>query len=280
MIKPLVTVIMSVFNEELFLHDAIDSILKQTYTNFELIIINDYSTDKSEEICRDFAMHDQRIRFISKTNEPKNLAASRNIGINIAKGDYIILQDADDICNNDRIEKQLYHALQNPGKRVVGCCVYRVEDGKSKMLCLPETHSEIVKGFERFYNRTTIVSGTILAPTRIFHEIQYREMFKYMQDWDHMLRLYESGKVEFYNCQEPLYTYFIRKKGVIFNPEWIEYNILVRFCQKMRRVGDREPESLQDFYTYLKKHPFERIKWLVLKKMILMKKQLSQLVIT
>ena len=109
--KPLVTVIMSVYNEEQFVQDAIQSILDQTYANFELIIIDDYSTDKSLEICKSFK--DSRIRIYSKTNEQRHLAASRNIAIEIAKGEYIINQDADDWSESTRIEKQLLKALEN-----------------------------------------------------------------------------------------------------------------------------------------------------------------------
>lgn len=274
--NPFVSVIMSVFNEEKYLQDAIESILEQTFSNFEFIIINDYSTDRSIEICEKYAKKDLRIRIYSKGTEPKHLAASRNIGINMAKGDYIILQDADDVSRNDRIEKQLTHALQNPGQRVVGCLVNRIEEGRGHILKLPESHSEIVKGFERFYNRATIVSGTILAPKQVFINFPYRVMFKYIQDWDHMLRMYESGQIEFYNCQETLYTYFIRKKGVIFNPEWLDYNIFVRNCQDKRKKGLDEFKTLDTFFQYLDRHPREKFKWLTLRNLISLRIRLTR----
>jgi glycosyltransferase involved in cell wall biosynthesis len=268
---------MSVFNEENYLSAAIESILDQTYSNFEFIIINDYSTDKSLDICEQYKNKDPRIRIYSKITEPKHLAASRNIGISIAKGAYIILQDADDVSRNDRIEKQLTYALQNHRNRVVGCVVNRIEAGRSRVLKLPETHIDIVKGFERFYNRTTIVSGTILAPKQVLMNFPYRVIFKYMQDWDHMLRMYESRQIEFYNCQEPLYNYYIREKGVTFNPEWLDYNIFIRNCQIRRKNGLREFDTLIKFHEYLTKHPIERIKWNGFKKMISLKLKIGRI---
>jgi glycosyltransferase involved in cell wall biosynthesis len=275
--SPMVTVVMSVFNEENYLQDSIESILNQTFSNFEFIIVNDYSTDRSIEICANYEKKDSRIHVYSKTTEPKYLAASRNIGIGMARGDYIILQDADDVSRPDRIEKQLAQALQNPDRRVVGCRVKRIEDGKERILELPETHSEICKGFKRFSNRRTIVPGTILAPKRLFATFPYKIMLKYIQDWDHMLRMYESGQVEFYNCQDPLYIYFIREKAVLHKPEWVDYNIFVRNCQTRRNKGMDEFNDLQEFQKYLKGNTLERIKWESVKKMIALKLKLGRL---
>lgn len=264
--ETLVSVIMSVFNEERHIRKAIDSVLNQTYRNIELIIINDYSTDRSLEICE--SIKDPRIRIYSKTGESRYLATSRNMAISMAKGEYIINQDADDYADPARIEKQLAKGLENPGRRVVGCSVKRVEGDQERIVTLPETHDEIILGFKRLYNRSTIVSGTILAPKKILQEIPYRPRFKYIQDWDHTLRLYESGKVEFYNCQEPLYTYYIRTKGVLYKPDWPDYNIWIRNCQERRNKDLNEFETLDAFFRYIDDHPLERFKWFTLRELI------------
>jgi len=270
--KPLVSVIMSVFNEQQYLTNAIESILSQTFSDFELIIIDDYSTDDSLQICKKFK--DPRIRIYSKTDEPRGLAASRNIAINMARGWYIINQDADDIAHHQRIEKQLTAALQNPGRRVVGCSIKRIENEKVNIVTLPETHKEIINGFRRIYKRLTIVAGTILAPKKIMQDIPYRTRFRYQQDWDHMLRLYESRKVEFYNCPEPLYTHFIRPKGVYFKPGWLEHNIFIRNCQHRRRKGLAEFETIQQFFQYLDRHSLQKLKWLTIRELLRLNRRL------
>jgi glycosyltransferase involved in cell wall biosynthesis len=267
--EPLVSIIIPFFNEERYIADAITSVLAQTHQDIEVILVDDDSTDRSPDICRSF--RDSRIRILRKDGRPRGLAASRNMGIADARGQYVALQDADDVSAPTRIEEQLAAATERPGKRVVGCTINRVKNGKAKVFAVPETHAEIVKGFNRTWNRTTIVCGTILAPREAMLKIPYRTDFKYMQDWDHILRLYESELVSFYNCQKPLYTYFIRSKGVLNRPDWIEYNLLVRSCQQRRRQGLDEFLTLPAFRYHLRIHPIERVKWQTLKRMILLR---------
>lgn len=100
--KPLVSVIMPAYNAEKYISEAIESILNQTFKDFEFIILDDASTDNTGEIIREYADKDQRI--VSVKNE-KNLyiAGNRNKGISLARGKYIVWQDADDISKSHRI---------------------------------------------------------------------------------------------------------------------------------------------------------------------------------
>jgi len=113
---PIVSVVMSVYNGEPYLHDAIVSILEQTLVNFEFIIVNDGSTDKSFEIIKSF--EDERIILINQQNA--GLAKALNKGIRIAKGKYIARMDADDICIKNRLELQVEYMENNPDCVVVG----------------------------------------------------------------------------------------------------------------------------------------------------------------
>ena len=140
--KPLVSVIMALFDEEQYVKNTIQSILNQTYQNFEIIIVDDYSTDNSVQLCEGF--NDERIRIYSKTTEKKYAASSRNIAINMAKGEYVLIHDADDYSDPMRIEKQLLKTLEKPGKRVVGCTIKRVEDNREYIWEMPEKHQENV----------------------------------------------------------------------------------------------------------------------------------------
>ncbi len=115
--NPKVTVLMPVYNAEKYLKTAIESILKQTFSDFELLIINDGSTDGSEEIIRSF--NDKRIRLF---NNEQNLGIIKtlNKGLNLAKGEYIIRMDADDISLPDRLELQVKYMEENPGIGISG----------------------------------------------------------------------------------------------------------------------------------------------------------------
>ena len=92
--SPFISVIIPVYNTEQYLEKCIDSILNQSFQNFEIILINDGSTDRSESICKQFAVRDDRIVFLSQSN--RGLSEARNIGLNIARGVYVTGIDSDD----------------------------------------------------------------------------------------------------------------------------------------------------------------------------------------
>lgn len=92
--KPLISVIVPIFNAEKYLNKCINSIICQTYNNLEIILINDGSTDKSLEICEKYAHTDKRIKLMSKVNG--GVSSARNLGLNVANGDYITFVDSDD----------------------------------------------------------------------------------------------------------------------------------------------------------------------------------------
>jgi glycosyltransferase involved in cell wall biosynthesis len=107
-----VSIILSTYNRQKFLETAIENILKQTFSIFELIIINDGSTDQTAQICERFAQEDSRIRFI---NLEKNggLSKARELGVRLARGEYLTFIDDDDICENNMIEFLYNLAINN-----------------------------------------------------------------------------------------------------------------------------------------------------------------------
>lgn len=118
MSKPLVSVIVPVYNKELYLSECINSILNQTYQNIELVLINDGSTDSSLNICQDFLQKDQRINLISISNG--GAARARNVGILKSKGEYIMFVDGDDIVSPHMTEHLLNLLIKNGGEIAIG----------------------------------------------------------------------------------------------------------------------------------------------------------------
>jgi glycosyltransferase involved in cell wall biosynthesis len=106
----LVSVIIPVYKAEKYIADTVKTVLEQTYQNFEILIINDGSPDKSIEICQGFT--DSRIKIIHQEN--KGVSAARNTGINHAQGEYIALLDADDLWTKDKLEKHIEHLENSP----------------------------------------------------------------------------------------------------------------------------------------------------------------------
>jgi glycosyltransferase involved in cell wall biosynthesis len=126
--KPNVSVIMSVYNGEDYLAETLDSILNQTYQNWELIAINDCSTDSTSQILADYASKDQRIRvFTNETN--LRLPASLNKAISFSCGKYIARMDADDICLSDRLEKQVRFMEENADVALSSCKFFTLKNG-------------------------------------------------------------------------------------------------------------------------------------------------------
>ncbi|HKQ33129.1 MAG TPA: glycosyltransferase family A protein, partial [Thermodesulfobacteriota bacterium] len=114
---PKVTVLMTVYNGEKFLNEAIDGILNQTFRDFEFLIINDGSTDGSREIIKSYK--DPRINLVDNESNI-GLTASLNRGLSLAGGEYIARQDADDISLPERLEKQISILERNPDIALLG----------------------------------------------------------------------------------------------------------------------------------------------------------------
>ena len=114
--QPLVSIILSVYNDEKYIDKCLESIINQSFKNFELIVINDGSTDGSLNKIQSF--EDERIRLFSQKNS--GLPESLNKAINLSRGKYIARIDADDICFNNRIESQFYYMERNPNVDILG----------------------------------------------------------------------------------------------------------------------------------------------------------------
>lgn len=198
---------MAVFNGSKYLEQAINSILKQTYSNFEFIIIDDGSTDKTCEIVNRYMKIDDRIIFLRQGHH--GLAHSLNFGISKAKGKYIARMDADDISHYMRFEKQIYF-LENRDIDVVGSNItYIDKNGKllGKIEQFPENDIEI-KWNLSFTN--PIAHPTVLMKKSIFTNGEsYDINYKYCQDYALWNRI--SSNYKFYNIQEILLKFRLKK---------------------------------------------------------------------
>ncbi len=123
--NPLISVIVPVYNVEQYLHRCIDSILAQTYTNLEIILVDDGSPDRSGEICDAYAVQDSRVKAIHQENG--GLSAARNAGLDICTGEYITFVDSDDYIEPDMIQT-LLHNIKNAD--MCGCGMFRESSEK------------------------------------------------------------------------------------------------------------------------------------------------------
>ncbi|EKB51324.1 Chondroitin polymerase [Cecembia lonarensis LW9] len=135
------SVVMPVYNGEKHLVEAIESVLNQSFGNFELIIIDDASTDQSVEIIRSFA--DARIRLL-QNEQNSGVAATRNRGLQEAKGEYLVWMDCDDIIDTKKFEIQVNFLNQNPEIGICGTWLTRFGEGRPRLSKSP-TDPEIIK---------------------------------------------------------------------------------------------------------------------------------------
>jgi glycosyltransferase involved in cell wall biosynthesis len=138
----LISVVMPVYNNAIFLPEAIESILRQTYTHFELIIVDDGSTDGSRNIISNYARQDNRIRPISLNHS--GVTGAMNKGINSARGRWIARMDGDDIALPERFSVQMEWIIQN-NLDVCGAQAETFGTKENKILWFPETHEAICK---------------------------------------------------------------------------------------------------------------------------------------
>ena len=111
----MVSVIIPVYNVQEYLARCVDSVLSQTYTNLEIILVDDGSLDMSGDMCDDYAHKDSRVRVVHKSNG--GLSDARNAGLDIASGNYVAFIDADDYVHHQFVEK-LYDTLQSTGAQI------------------------------------------------------------------------------------------------------------------------------------------------------------------
>ena len=172
--KPLVSVIMSAYNAQNYLKESIESILNQTYENFEFIIINDGSIDKSLEIIKYYAKKDKRIIVISREN--KGLIYSLNEGIKKAKGKYIVRMDADDISLHNRLEEQVKFMEKNKDVVVCGTSAIVFDDNnESKWKVF--TNEKRIKAellfSSPFIHPTVVMRREIILKYNLFYDKNY-----------------------------------------------------------------------------------------------------------
>lgn len=209
---PLVSVIMSVYNGEKYLVQAIDSILNQTYKNFEFIIIDDCSIDNSSHILQEYAQKNSRIKIIKKEKNIgiKGFIENLNLGISIAKGKYIARMDQDDVSLPERFQKQVDFLENNPEITLVGAQLNLInEQNKITGEAIAALqHRDIVK---RITSQIQLFHPVIMF--RKDQNIQYREKFLYCEDYDLYLNLITQGK-KLANINEKLLHYRILESSI------------------------------------------------------------------
>ncbi|MBI5475596.1 MAG: glycosyltransferase [Ignavibacteriales bacterium] len=194
-----ISVVMPVYNGEKYLNQAIDSILDQSFTDFEFIIINDGSTDRTAEILQSYK--DPRIILI---NNQKNLGIieSLNKGFKKASGAFICRMDADDVSLSDRLTVQLNYMKSNPGIAIVGSNAILIDQNGNEISreIYPTTTEEIKKSI---FIHNPFAHGSVMIRSFVIKECGlYDKRFIHTEDYDLWLRI--AARYDVANLQETL----------------------------------------------------------------------------
>ncbi|OXA92207.1 glycosyltransferase family 2 protein [Flavobacterium hercynium] len=204
--NPKITVLMPVYNCDLFIKEAIHSVLNQTFSDFELIIIDDASSDSTVSLVKE--IEDSRIKLIEKERN-SGYTNSLNYGLEIAKGQYIARMDGDDICFPERFAKQVAFLDQNPDIALCGT-LFKVI-GRDIIVKVPEKHEDMKMAMLRdccIGHPTVMIRKSYLDKFSLIYDVHKEPA----EDYDLWTRLLKVGKL--HNLQEVLLDYRVHDAQV------------------------------------------------------------------
>jgi len=249
--NPKVSVLMSAYNSEKYISEAIESILNQTFKDFEFIIINDGSTDNTLKIIREYAKRDNRVKLI---NLRKNvgLIAALNKGLKVCKGIYIARMDSDDISVAERFAKQIEYMKQHPECGVLGGLHIKFEEGGTCTVI--KRYQPKIKMLDLLLHGNLVSHPTVLLKKEILmnHNIKYDSNYPYAEDFAFWVECLKY--TEIHNLQEVLLKY-----------RWHDSNVSVVH----KKIQDESAEKIRhNIVNYLLSSDYEKNKFLEITKTI------------
>lgn len=275
--QQLVSIIIPVYNAEKYIGKTLESVLNQTYSNFEVIIIDDCGTDNSMNVVRKYA--DERFKIIVN-NRNSGIAYSRNLAIGISKGKYIAILDNDDIAMPIRLEKQVDFLEQHQDIDVVGGQSIWIDENEDMIrdaIPLPENPDYIKTSFlfENMYNNSeTMIRKSLVDTNNITYQegMQGMEDFRFwidcskvgrfsniddvvlkrrMTDENTTSQILREKKSERLHVYWKLQEYSLKKSGFDLNPK--EYDIIHKCIKEKSESNMRDKYEMVSFYYALKK---------------------------
>lgn len=251
--KPLVTVLMPVYNAGKYLHEAIESILNQTFADFEFLIIEDGSTDNSLENIKSY--NDKRIRLV-ENGENIKLIATLNKGIELANGKYIARMDADDISLPERLQKQVNFMENHPDVGALGTAFISFGENFYSETFYPENHFNITVGMlhkMQLCHASTIIRKSFL----IENNLQFSYEFPHAEDYDFFYRL--SLVSELANLPETLFKRRVHPNQVseMFGEIQNERSLNIKRIQ-FKNLGIELSDKQIDVFTKINYYHYEK----------------------
>ncbi|GAL90631.1 glycosyltransferase [Jejuia pallidilutea] len=255
-----VSVVVPVYNVEKYLHRCVDSLLKQSYKNLEIILINDGSLDSSGEICDELAKKDHRIKVVHQKNG--GLSAARNTGLNHVTGDYISFIDSDDWIEQSMYEEMLYYAY-NHNLDIIECDIQSTMDPEKKA-----KEKFIIENKEQ--NALRIIENQFFSVCRRIYRYNLIKDLRFIENYIYEDMIFTTfffkriDKVGYIN--KPFYNYFIENSSSIMHGAYKEKNVksidAIRiFQENIKNCFDSEKinKAASNYITFFALHHYQEL---------------------
>lgn len=252
--RPLVSIVINNYNNGPFLSDCLDALLAQTYTNIELIVVDALSSDSSRETIDRYAAGDERVRRVYCASYEKFPAITYNIGFLNCRGDYIAINDADDISLPGRIEAQVEYLLNNESVGVVGCNCYEF-DGLGSELVETSVERNVRAAAPPARNPCLMFRKDVLARHGL-----WRWRAEYAADFELLYRWYAGG-VRFHILPEALVMYRRGHGGSVSVKKLFNQGVKLALFRTIYGVRLFREVGIGWWYATLKTYAFLTIKY-------------------
>lgn len=221
---PRVSVVIPLYQTEFYIKEALDSVVEQTFTDFEVLVIDDGSRDEGPDIARSYS--DERITVITQKN--RGLSGARNTGIRHAKGEFVALLDADDIWDVRKLEKHVAHFDSDPSIDISFSSSKLIDEASNDVGLIQRPITDSYEAVD-FFCRNPVGNGSALVLRRsAFDRIEFEdtalgrtcwfdESFRQSEDIECWMRLAASARCRFAHIDEPLTLYRVNGGGLSAN---------------------------------------------------------------
>lgn len=247
---PVISIIVPCYNQAEYLPETLNSVLAQTYSNWECVIVNDGSPDNTDTIAKEYLKKDNRIKYIYQEN--KGLATARNTGICNSIGEYILPLDADDLIAPTYIEKAIDRFSQFPETKLVYCKGHTFGSSNHPMVLAD-------------YDYDTFIWGNCIFCSALYRRSDYDKTPGYnanmvygLEDWDFWLYLLKKDDVV-YRIDEVLFYYRVKEVSMV--KELVSHHLednLIQLCKNHPDIYKPYNNRLVLYHSYLEE--IERLK--------------------
>lgn len=228
---PAVSVLIPLYNAEPFIGATIESVLAQTFADFELVILNDGSTDASGKIAEEYAAGDERVRVFHQEN--KGLTATRNSAVAFARGELLAWQDNDDTSYPARLEKQVAYMHANPDCAYLGAAAEIFSEGEDAAVTVALVwHEQLC---DRLLTENCFFSGSVMLRKSALlacNGYDERPGTNVVEDFDMAMRIAQRHRVA--NLPEVLYRYRLNPGGLSISNRELQVSNLKELTRRMR----------------------------------------------